>query len=88
MMSKPKDQVITRMGSFDVPLEMLARLLNLPEADEVVHVEYKFQPSLIKIIVRGSEESELPVVSEGYEPERVSPVYIRDETGKVTFIEY
>jgi hypothetical protein len=60
----------------------------LPEADEVVHVEYKFQPSVVRIIVRGSEESELPFVSEGYEPERVSPVYLRDETGKVTFIEY
>jgi hypothetical protein len=87
-MSEPKDQLIMRMGSFDVSLEMLARLLNLPEADEVVHVEYKFQPRLINIIVRGSEQSELPLVSEGYEPERVSPVYLRDEKGKVTFIEY
>jgi hypothetical protein len=87
-MSIPKEQTVMRMGSFDVSLELLARLLNLPEADEVVHVEYKFQPPLINIIVRGSEESELPFVSEGYEPERVSPVYLRDETGKVTFIEY
>jgi hypothetical protein len=87
-MNEPKEQQILRMGSFDVPLDMLARLLNLPEADEVVHVEYKFQPPLIKIIVRGSEESVLPLLSEGYEPERVSPVYLKDETGKVTFIEY
>jgi hypothetical protein len=85
---KPKEQPVMRMGSFDVSLELLARLLNLPEADEVVHVEYKFQPPTIKIIVRGNEESELPFVSEGYEPERVSPVYYRDETGKVMFIEY
>jgi hypothetical protein len=40
-MSEPKEQLIMRMGSCDVTLEMLARLLNLPEADEVVHVEYK-----------------------------------------------
>jgi hypothetical protein len=87
-MDEPKVQQILRMGSFDVPLDMLARLLNLPEADEVVHVEYKFQPPIIKIIVRGNGESVLPLLSEGYEPERVSPVYLRDETGKVTFIEY
>lgn len=87
-MSESKE-TLQRMGTFDVSLELLAQLLHLPESDKIVHAEYQFQPPAIKIFVQGDEGSELPLLQEGSMPERVRPIYNRDnETGAVTFVKY
>lgn len=89
VLSECEERTLRKMGTFDVSLELLAELLRLPESDRIAHVEYKFQPPLITIIVQGDENSELPYVNDGVTAQRVNPTYNRDnETGKVTFVKY